>query len=76
MQLTQKEADIDVAARAEFESTKAVIEQLDGVEWEEMPDSTQASHLGYGKDYYRELVRAGVEALWRTGRLTEARDGR
>ena len=67
-----KAADIEIAARAVFESYKAVIAELDGVEWDALPDAPPEGdlHPMMVKLHYRRDVQTPVEALWRAGRLT------
>jgi hypothetical protein len=72
--VSTKARDIDIAARAEFEAMKCVITELEGVEWEALPETDGMIPTGRSKDYYRSQVSTGVEALWRAGRLAEAAD--
>ena len=65
-----KAKDVEIVARALFELQKlAEIEELEGVDWENLPDGPHDGHPMMVKSYYRVEVAPYVEALWRAGRL-------
>lgn len=68
-----KEWDIELAARALFESHKTHVTELFDLEWDTLPDDYESGsgvHPLKAKRNYREEVRTTIETLWRNGRLT------
>jgi hypothetical protein len=62
---------IEIAARAEFESMKQSIAELEGVEWDGLPDVDDEWPTPRSKAYYRHHVSTAVEALARAHMLVE-----